>query len=256
MNNESNPRPNGKKEINLQQIAQQFMGGMQRHFDMLSFNLASRESAQEEVYKRISQTPKVMPAVQVHQNFEQMQAYARDLMVRQLVNDSLNLVVSVLNNTHFFLSIVKSSAGQQEVSQDNQKAAQELHQNFVKAQLHERFDLLESDFGISCELEDTIISLGFCLQVFMQNRGVVQAAHLDDEGELVVELKKLELQNPESDTAKAHGKIVDHRKIFHEGDTVFFEDHELQLILVTIAAFGDRLFASAAKFIQATQEKR
>lgn len=254
MSNESEQQSGGKKEINLQQIAQQFMSGMQRHFDMLSFNLASRETAQEETYKRISKTPKVMPAVQVHQNFEQMQAYARDLMVRQLVNDSLNLVVSVLNNTHFFLSIVKSSAGKQEVSKENQQAAQELHQNFVRAKLHERFDLLESDFGITCELEDTILSLGFCLQAFMQDGGVVKAAYLDDARELVVELKALELQASENDASKARGKIVDYRKVFHEGETVFFADHELQLILVTIAAFGDRLFASAANFIQTTRE--
>jgi hypothetical protein len=84
----------------------------------------------------------------------------------------------------------------------------------------------------------------------------VKVEHLDDDGELVIELKKLELETSKGDSGKAHGKIVDHRKVFHEGDLVFFADHELQLILVTIASFGDRLFASAAKFIQATQEKR
>ena len=38
-----------------------------------------------------------------------------------------------------------------------------------------------------CELEDSVTSLGFMLQVLMQQKGGI--AQLDDSGELVLELK-------------------------------------------------------------------
>jgi len=40
------------QQVNLQQIAQQFMAGLQRHFDMLAFNLAAREDVTEADYNK------------------------------------------------------------------------------------------------------------------------------------------------------------------------------------------------------------
>ena len=49
------------KQINLQQIAQQFMVGLQRHFDMLAYTLASRQAVSEADYKHIARAPQMMP---------------------------------------------------------------------------------------------------------------------------------------------------------------------------------------------------
>ena len=78
----SQPNQGRPQQVNLQQFAHQFMAGLQRHFDMLAFNMVARESVQEDAYNSRVNVPRVMPAAQHHQNFEQMQAYARDLLVR------------------------------------------------------------------------------------------------------------------------------------------------------------------------------
>jgi len=44
-----------------------------------------------------------------------------------------------------------------------------------------------------CELEDSITSLGFCLQALMHQKGMVKEAQIDENGELVVELKALKV---------------------------------------------------------------
>lgn len=170
MSSESQPNPGQpqQQQVNLQQIAQQFMTGLQRHFDMLAFNLASRDTVTEDSYNGFVQLPKIMPAAPRHQNFEQMQAYARDLMVRQVIGDSLNMAVTAMNNAHFFLALVKETQANSNVSPEAQKAAQESQQTFLQAQLDEKFNRLEKDYGIMCELEDTITSLGFAMQVLMQ----------------------------------------------------------------------------------------
>lgn len=217
MSDNSQPNNGQSQQVNLQQIAQQFMAGLQRHFDMLAFNLAARESVQEEDYNARVNAPKVMPAAQRHQNFEQMQAYARDLLVRQVVGDCMNLAVTGMNNAHFFLALVKATQANSNVSPEAQQNAQKAQQAFIPAQLDEKFNRLEQDYGIMCELEDTIISFGFILQALMQQGGIVKEPQLDENGELVFELKAVKILSREVEAEKPQGKLVDQRKTFKEG---------------------------------------
>lgn len=258
MASDSQPNSNQpqQQQVNLQQIAQQFMTGLQRHFDMLAFNLASRQTVTEDAYNAQVKVPKIMPAAPRHQNFEQMQAYARDLMVRQVIGDSLNLAVNAMNNAHFFLALVKSTQAATQVAPEAQQEAQRLQQSFVPAQLDEKFNRLESDFGIMCELEDSITSLGLMMQALMQQRGEVKAAQVDDTGELVLELKALEILSEGNAEQPAKGKLTEHRKVFKEGSFIALSDEELQLVLVMIASFADSLFKSVAKYAQSVKENR
>lgn len=253
---EDSAQPNNGKpqQVNLQQIAQQFMSGLQRHFDMLAFNLASRESVQEEAYDRYAHTPKIMPSAASHQNFEQMQAYAQDLLVRQVIGDSMNLAVTGMNNAHFFLALVKSTNAQAQVSPEAQQQAQKAQKAFVSAPMDQKFNMLEADYGIMCELEDSIVSLGFCLQALMQHGGIVQNTHTDEHGELVVDLKTLKILGRTKEGGKAQGKLVDQRKIFKEGEVLTFSELDLQLVLVTIASFADALFKSVAQYAKTIKE--
>ncbi|MEM1221970.1 MAG: hypothetical protein AAGH40_04345 [Verrucomicrobiota bacterium] len=251
-----NPNPQGgqPQQINLQQIAQNFMAGLQKHFDMLAFNLASRSAATEEAYNRAVAAPLVQPAPQHHQNFEQMQAYAYDLLMRQMLNDSMNLVINCLNNAHFFLALVKTNGARSEVSAEAQKETQKLQAAFLKAPLDQKFDQLEKNYGIMCELEDTLTSLGFALQALVQNRGVVQEAHLNSNGELIIELKTVELTVKPIEGKQAKGRLVDQKKVYHKDDMIEFSDTELQLILVTLGSFADSLFKSVSEYARTTRE--
>jgi len=242
------------QQVNLQQIAQQFMTGLQRHFDMLAFNLAARERVAEEDYDAFVQAPKIMPAAKAHQNFEQMQAYARDLLLRQVIGDCMNLTVTAMNNAHFFLALVKATNASSQVSPEAQKVAQEAQQAFVAAPLDQKFNKLEGDYGIMCELEDSITSLGFCLQALMQQGAMVKEPQLDANGELVVELKALKVLTRGSEDGQIKGKLVDKQKIFREGDIVVFSNVELQLVLVTIASFADVLFKSVSHYSKSVKD--
>jgi hypothetical protein len=106
-----------------------------------------------------------------------------------------------------------------------------------------------------CELEDSITSLGFVMQVLMQQGGVVKAAQLDEQGELVVELKSIGAQNTEGSDNQPNGKLIDVRKVFRENEAVVFSDVELQLVLVSVASFADSLFKSVAEYARTVQEQ-
>ena len=106
MANKPDPQHKQLRQIDLHQIAQQFMAGLQRHFDMLSFNLAAHDLVEEDAYNNHAHAPCIMPSSPHHQNFEQLQAHAHNLLVRQVVHDSLKLAIAAMNNTHFFLALV------------------------------------------------------------------------------------------------------------------------------------------------------
>ncbi|MFT4901667.1 MAG: hypothetical protein ACI81V_000942 [Lentimonas sp.] len=254
MATESQPNHGKPQQVNLQQIAKQFMFGLQQHFDMLAFNLASREAVQEAAYNTHSNAPRIMPVAPRHQNFEQMQAYARDLLVRQVVGDSMNLAVTALNNAHFFLALVKNSQANSNVNAQAQQAAQNEQQAFLRAPLDEKFNSLEQNYGIMCELEDTLTSLGLALQSLMQNGGRVLPAHLDESGELVLELKAVEILDEQPGPNGLKGKLVDQRKVFRADEMIQLSDVDLQLVLVTLASFADALFKSVAQYAQKMSE--
>ncbi|HKK19686.1 MAG TPA: hypothetical protein VJ952_13485 [Opitutales bacterium] len=246
------PQP---QQVNLQQIAQQFMAGLQRHFDMLAFNLAAREGVSEEGYGKFAHAPKIMPAAKSHQNFEQMQAYARDLLMRQVLGDGMNLTVTAMNNAHFFLALVKATKANSQVSPEAQEEAQKIQQAFASAPLDQKFNKLEQDYGIMCELEDSITSLGFCLQALLHQSGLVKEPQLDESGELVVDLKALKVLSRGGEGDQLKGKLVDQQKRFVEGDVIVFSDLELQLVLVTIASFADALFKSVSHYAKSIKDQ-
>jgi hypothetical protein len=88
----------------------------------------------------------------------------------------------------------------------------------------------------------------------MQQKGQVRAAQIDDAGELVLELKTIEMTKPENTESSPAGRLTNSRKVFREGDFIHFSSSELQLILVMIASFADSLFKSVALYARACKE--
>lgn len=229
------------------------MVGLQRHFDMLAFNLASRESATEEAYLAHARAPQAMPAAPAHRNFEQMQAYARDLLFCQVVNDSLNLAVNCLNNVHLFLALVKANAEHGGLSPDAQQKSQQVQQAFAQASLDKKFNRLEEDYGVMCELEDTITSLGFVMQALVQQGGFVKQPQLDQQQELSLELKTARSDGDPTAVRRNLNEFETSQKVFREGQKIEFSDAELQSIVLTITVFAHQLFTSVFNYARDNQ---
>jgi hypothetical protein len=248
------PNPNNQsKEVNLQQMAEQFMIGVQRHLDMLAFSLGSRDAVTEEAYNTYAAATKVMPAPQLHRNFEQMQAYARDLLYCQIVNDSLNIAVSCLHNIHFFLALVQANKEFGSLSQEAQQQAQKKQQEFMQLPLDQKFNRLEEGFGVICELEDSVTSLGFAMQALVQQGGIVNKPQLGDDGSFEIELKAAKAEAEPGNMWRQPAMLETFTKTFKEGEKIAFSETELQSILLTIAVFGHQLFTAVSNYARDNQ---
>jgi hypothetical protein len=247
------PNPGQSRELNLQTMAEQFMLGLQRHFDMLAYNLASREAVTEGSYVNHVRAPGFMPVGGAHSNFEQMQAYSRDLLFAQVVNDSLSLAVNCLHNVHFFLTLVKANKENNGLPPEVQQKAQATQQAFFQAPLDQKFNGLEKEYGVICELEDTIVALGMTMQALVQQGGVVREPQLDEHKELPIELKVAKEGSSPGDLWRQSGELETARVVFREGEKISFSDLEIQSILLTIAVFGHQLFLSVSNYARENQ---
>lgn len=251
---QNQPNPEGqKRELNLQQMAEQFMAGVQRHLDMLAFNLASRQGVTQEAYEAHAKATKVMPAPPLHRNFEQIEAYSRDLLFCQVVNDALNLAASCMHNVHFFLALVKANKEFGGLSQEAQKQAQEKQQAFLQSPFDQRFNQLEEEYGVMCELEDALVSLGLVMQALVQQGGIVSKQQLGDQEELELELKVAQAEAGPHEMWRQPSVMETFTKTFREGDKVTFADTELQSILLTVALFGHQLFTGVSNYARENQ---
>ena len=92
------------------------------------------------------------------------------------------------------------------------------------------------------------------MQALIHQGGVIKEPQVDKNGDLVLELKAVEILCRDATAENLKGKLVDQRIIFKEGETLTFTDLELQLILITIASFADSLFKSVSRYAKSVKD--
>lgn len=236
-----------KQTLNLQTISQNFLVGLQRNFDMLSYNLTCRSQGSGAHYQERVQKARIFPFPKAHMNYEQVEAFSQDMLQRNFLNDMLQMTVACMDNCHL-LCILISHKKELEKNQEetNQKVEQE-QRTFASKPLHEKFEIYEQKFNFMSAHEDTLISLGLCLQCLVQKNGVVGEEELEN-GELLMELKKL-VDNP-SKELPAEQQMELYIKSFKLNDRIQFEEDEFYLILVTVTVFFHDLFRFIDSFAQ------
>lgn len=236
------------KTISLPVIARDFFGALQRHFDLLAFNLAGTQSATAEKYAHFSSLTKMMPVAQLHRDFAQMQTFAHGLMIRQSINDLLSLAAACMDNCHLLCTLFANKTAMEKDPKATNERIGRKQEAFVNSALQDKFEVFEKEFGIMCELEDGITTLAIALRALMQNNGVVTANDVDDEGELVFEFKTVQMIQPAKEGDRPEVRLADTRRAFKAGDTIELSNSELLSLNTTVASFFDSLFKSVAAY--------
>ena len=221
------------------------MRTLQRDFDLLAFSLAAHEHANESTYQAHSLAPRIMPLAHCHQNFEQMQAHMRDRLVRQVVADSLNRIIAVLDKMHFFLHLVQNKQNATSVRPEIQTAIKEKQHQFVEAGLAQKFDFLDVCFDIRSPFTDFVLALELTIDALVHHRGCIQEQHLNVGASLMLPLKKVSV------ALNSANKLADEQLVFEKGEAVDLGMNHLQQILITVSIFADHLFRSVASYTQA-----
>ena len=169
--------------ISLQSISRTFMAALQRQHDMLAFSLAGLRTSDPRAYDYYSAVSRVMPSPQNHLTADQVNAYARNLMMRTTINDLLGIAAECLHRCHLLCVLIKVRGQNRAPDADLDRQIGESHQAFLQLSLQDKFEELEKSFGIMCDLEDSIFSLAAALRVLARVGGMVTNDDLaPDEG--------------------------------------------------------------------------
>jgi len=254
MSNETEPAPQ-ERTISLQAISQNFLGAVQRQFDLLAYNLAAAQQVGAENYESVAHLVKIMPVGQLHQNFALVRDYARALLVRQTLNDLVNMSAACMDNCHLLCLLIKeqdpSKPAGGTVPDDVQRRVQEKQGEFARASLNEKFEVLERDYGIMCGSEDALIALAIGLRSLVVRDGEVTAEDVNEDAELVFEFKTVQVIAPPAGAPpdkKPEVRIVDTQRTFRVGDRIDLSNSELLGLAVTVTAFFHDLFRGVDEF--------
>ncbi len=243
--------PPGSQQISLQQINQQFMHGLQRNFDLLGYNLAAIEAVSPASYDAMVGSLRVMPFAQAHMNHEQVHAYSLDLVLKQTLNDALSMASACLDNCHFFALLVSLQNVGRVSPEEANKTLNERQKEFVDARFDVKFNLLEKNFKVMCELEDALVSYGMALQCLAQNGGNVHEQVADDNKELKLEFKRIEVIQPPAGSpadAKPSAKLATYSKAFQVNQRIELHKSDILAVPLTLASFFQELFSGIDRF--------
>jgi hypothetical protein len=258
MSNEQDPTQQGQQVISLQAISQNFLGAVQRQFDLLAYNLAAGQQVEAEKYEAFARQVKIMPVQQLHQSFPQIHAYARALLFRQTLNDLANMAAACLDNCHLLCFLVKNEEQLKADPEQGNKLIVEAREAMARAPLQEKFERFEKDFGIMSETEDAIIAIAIALRVLVMRNGGVTEEDVNEDGELVFEFKTVQTINPPKgvENQQPEVRIVDTRRAFRVGDHIELSNSEMLGLSVTVTAFFHNLFRAVDEFGRKTLAER
>jgi hypothetical protein len=261
--------------ISLQSISRTFMSTLQRQHDMLAFSLAGLRTSDPRAYDYYSAVSRVMPSPQNHLTADQVNAYARSLMMRTTINDLLGIAAECLHRCHLLCLLIKVRGQNRTPDEALDRQIGDQHHAFLEMNLQDKFEALESGFGIMCDLEDSIFSLAAALRVLSRVGGMVTNDDLAPDGRLTLEfmsMKDYEV-DAESDEADAGdppvtpppgvtrhplpgddallkkptqtlSKLAETTRTFQPGEMLDLSEEELLGLNITVAKFFDGLFRS------------
>jgi ASC-1-like (ASCH) protein len=237
--------------ISLENISRKYLSVLQRRHDILAYEVASIPGVDAEKYEYFARLARLMPVNQIHMDHAQVQRQIRGKITVQVLNDLLGMAAGCMDECHFLLTLIANKPEVEAGAAEANRKVAEAQEAFSQSALQDKFDTLEKNYGIMCELEDGIISLAFGLRVMMGRGGVVEAEDLGDDGELAFEFKSVQQINPPvgaPEGTKPELRLADTRRAFRAGDTIEFTNSEIMGLTVTIASFFHGLFRSVDDF--------
>ncbi len=239
--NSNNPQPQ-QRVISLQNISQEFLGALQRNYDMLAFNLAATQNVTAEQYEQFSAMTHAMPVHQIHAPFDGVKNFAHGLILRQTLNDALSIAAACMDQCHLLCSLIKNKPNAEKDPQATHQAIGKEQEAFARSPLSEKFEILEKNYNITNSLEDAVISFGIGFGELLRNNGVVSADAADENGELVFEFKTVQVVAPLKEGDKPEVRLIDTRRAFKVGDQIDLSNSELLSVYVTLTDFFHKLF--------------
>lgn len=229
--------------ISLDDMATRYLNALQKTYDMVCYTLAGSRKLSEADYDEFSNQLQVMPRQQARMEFEHAKENTEQWVLRNSLSDTLALVMPVLEDGRTICALCDFK---KENSQDAEKL-KEISTNdrakFLQLPLPEKFAFLKKQYGISCEVEEHIVSLMEITKALMTKEGKLTDEEVDQNGQRTLKIRSVQIvQAPGEQANLAQSlnltrKIGDSERVLKTGDEIHFSKAEHMGSILTVGIF-------------------
>ena len=246
----SDPTPNPANQnvqTNLRDMANRYMGAVQRVFDLAASTIGSLRCQTEKDYDEFISLGRFMPAPQQHASFDAIRPISEQWVLRHLLSEALGTLVPFLEDCRSVGALAEwkvTGSDQQKI----QRILGEDRQSFLRLGLPEKITHLKEMFSISSPSEGFLMGHLKLGQVLAKG-GVVGEGDGTDGNDLVVTLTGVQLE-PAQAGGQQQGRLVNVPKRFSPGQRVELKKEEILALLASIAVFVTTLMGSLQQRVQ------
>jgi hypothetical protein len=256
MSKSSAPSTPQSVQINLRDMGLKYLGAIQRSFDMAACTIGSLRCQTEKDYDEFARIVRFMPSQQHHLGFDRIRPEAENWLLRQLLADSMGMLIPMLEDARSVSELAKWKAAGGTDQSAVKKILDEDRKAFLRLSLEDKLKHLKEKFAISASNEAFLpgyLKLGAALT----RGGTVAENDVTDNKNLVVrlavvELGKVEKNDKSTPGSGITGRLLEAQKRFAVGDKIEFNKDEVLSLFAMIALFVTGIMGSLQTFVKKT----
>ena len=234
--------------INLRDMANRYMGGLQRIFDLAASTVGSLRCQTEKDYDEFARLTRFMPAPTQHAGYDVIRPAAESWLLRNLLSESLSSLVPLLEDVRSVAALAEWKAAGSDQAKVN-KIIGEDRQAFLRLGLPEKFEHLKNKFSISAP-NDAFITGYLKLGQVLAKGGIVGDGDGNDGTDLVVTLTAVQLEPAQAGQTQQQGRLVGVPRKFAHGEKVELKKEEVLALFTTISVFATGMMGALQQRVQ------
>jgi hypothetical protein len=253
----ANPTPTNQT-ISLQDMAQRYLGALQRLFDTTAFIVEGTRQVNERTYDDFSASARFIPSQPQRRAFDAAKEESERWLLRNFLSEGLGIVVPLLEDIRSLACIADAQLSGSTTDAPVQKILTEDRRAFLSLELPAKLTHLEKETGITSPLGAQIVAMARIGGCLANRQGVVAAQDAEDGKELGISLVALNIvptpEGTETDPkARMATKIGELRRTFAVGQTIKFEKTDYLNIVTTLSIFASSLLQGLQTKVQKLQ---
>lgn len=236
-------------QINLRDMANRYMTALQRTFDLAASSVGALRCQTEKDYEDFSRQARFMPSPQQHADFNTIRTATELWLIRQLLSDSLGMLVPFLEDTRSVAALAHWKADGSLDSTKVQKILNEDRQAFLRLSLPDKAKLLREQFNLSAPNETFIAAYLKLTQALSRGDKLVEA-DITEGNELVIPLTAVQIEPSQPGQQNQTGRLVTVPKRVAVGQTIEFKKEEIMALFASFSIFVTALMSALQRKVQ------
>jgi len=235
-------------QINLGEMSLKYLGAIQRAFDLAAATIGALRCQTEKDYDDFSRALRFMPSQQHHLAFDAVRPAAEAWLLRQLLGESLGLLVPLLEDARSVASLAQWKATGSTDQNRVQQILSEDRQTFLRLPFEEKLKFLREQFTIGSPNEASVVGY-LKLGQALARGGTVTAEDTTEGSDLVVKLMAIDIQPGKPGEAQ-QGRVLEVPKRIATGQKIEFRKEEVLSLFGGISLFVTAIMGSLQGFVQ------